>query len=262
MENWGAHLREEFTDISYVDPRPEAEFVFVFDDVHIVVTAVTYSDDTDMAVVAEDSPLWDPSKPAPDFSKPVLVIHAMTDAELAQYGPDTSLTEIPLDEGRDLMREAMLMSWVASSLIGATDAITAVATRSISELADPAAYRELAMAAAPRFPLPLWMTIGYVVGDDGASPRPSELTIACTLGMEALGLYDLEIVEVGLVRDGLEAQLREAAFLVYDEWVEFDDGGTLTTSFGDVTVHFLQSEVSEQIVMRLQVPGDSGATTV
>lgn len=249
QSDWGGLLAEEFASVvpeTEEQTRGSAKAIeaigFRFDNTRVVVAAFGIPYDFDVQTAAEVSAYWEDGLELPDIHGPSLVVTVLPNVD-AGDDPD----EYYLDDDRDVIGEAILISRVAASVQACTDSLTAVFAHTADMLIPPATYRSVALDAAPGLPMTTW--VDFLVADEAGT------TSGETIGLTDLRLCDVEIPDSQMPAETVVRVLVDAAMFQYEHGLVVEDGMTLESEFGEFQANIVPSKYDPEFwVMQLTPP--------
>ncbi|UNK42678.1 DUF4261 domain-containing protein [Luteimonas sp. S4-F44] len=218
-EALAAQMRADWPDLDTellrAEPRdfdmPDGPLSIDYGDVSILLMPIAAPIGDDIAQIAAHSRLWPNAEPAPEDYAAHTIVTVM---EFPAEGTAPTL---------DALGRAVLLSRVLASATALLDTVRAVYFGSANHIVLPALFRELAMAQLPE-PMPL----AWVAFNIGA--RPDGTMTGHTLGMDMLGLMDIEIPETDDSAENVFDRLTGICAYLLEHGPVIEDGDTLGES--------------------------------
>lgn len=187
------------------DGAEDEALVLDYDGTMIALMSVPEAIGDDLAEIAAHSRLWPRDQPVP-----------------TDYGAHTitSVFRADADGHEASIEQAVLLSRVVATLVGLSDTVRAVFWGAANHAIFPPVFRDLALSALPNPLLPAWVAIN--VGS-----RPDGAMTGHTLGLDGLGVMDIEIPETTESADTVFERLSSIADYQLESGPVIGDGHTI-----------------------------------
>ncbi|MEJ9080050.1 DUF4261 domain-containing protein [Gordonia malaquae] len=226
-----AQLLADFPDLDAsiltVDPSEgdDAPLTLSYGDTMIALMGIPAAASDNLPEIAQYSRLWPDTAPVPGTHD------AHTIVTVLRPGQDTN--------HRHAIADAVLLSKVIASTIALTDTVIAVYFGSADHVILPSLFRELAIETLPEPILPAWVALNV-------APRTDGVMTGHTMGLDMLGLKDIEIPESPETAEETFARLANIAIYLLQNGPVIGDGDTLgSTADAEVVAHHVPSVVIE-----------------
>ena len=231
-KDWSEHLNIDPADIRPDDDAVPGKALTVrFGHKRIGVFQMAGPFEFDISAVVEQSRLL--VNGAPDTDGPYTVVSVVPDTDVIDSLSEEEFAEQSEKSTGDEVEDALLIGFVAASLIGCTDVIDAALFHAGTNLVSANIVRETTIDFAPALPVLLWAEFGV-----GPHPEIADEFGGFTNGLDSLGLRDIVIPKSGVDGQGTVELLIGVALKQCADLAPIDAGTVLQTDIGMFSVGY------------------------